>query len=153
MSQLNKKGERKMKTLYKTKGALSCLLLLSIVVSIVSPLALAAGPGAQSNYIGLFVGTCGFDIGSFGISNAACTAHLKQGYSATAKLSIMQSSDGISWSLYKDWSSSESTYISMDQYWAVIPGYFYKAVMGLTVYDSDHNIVEYIEIDSPIQYY
>ena len=132
---------------------MATILMLVLVVSIISPLALASNSTPQPRYIAVSGITCGFDILTLGISCPCGTVTLRSGYTAELKVSIMQSSDATSWSNYKSWTTFGSSYLSLGEYYAVERGYFYKALAEVTVYNSNGNVVECVSLDSPYKYY
>jgi len=142
-----------MKRKQNQRRAIATLFMLVLVVSIVSPLALASSSAPQPRYIAVSNITSAFDIFTLGVSCSAGTVTLRSGYTAELRVSIMQSPDASSWSNYQSWTTFGSSYLSLTEYYAVERGYFYLAHAEVTVYNSNGNVVECVSLDSPYKYY
>jgi len=98
--------------------------------------------------------SCSFSVvNTAGLTESYGTVRVYDGYTAYLTLELERSSDAENWSVIKTWTTSGTGRVSLDQYYYVVSGYFYRAYCTASIYDSNGNFVELEGYPSGYEWY
>ena len=99
--------------------------------------------------------TCDIEISSSGLSSDYCHVYVPD-TTCTVDVSMelqRASSYGGSWETIKTWSDSGTRTVTLDEYWYVGHGYYYRVYISVAVWDSDGLLADATGVESSYVYY
>lgn len=128
-----------------------CLLAMLMLLSNIAFAAMP--PMVEPLYDNADRVSASINISSTGCATCAGTIVLHGGVKADVTLTLQKSTNGTSWSSVKPWTTSGSYSLSINEDYYVMSGYYYRTKLVAKIYDSNNNLLETIQENSPSRYY
>lgn len=143
-----------MKTKKRTR-MLIAVLVLSLVVGMVPAAAVQTSDESeiQPYYIDLYQISANINISNAG--KATCTGYADSDFSTDElrmTLYLQRLEDG-KWVTVKSWSATGYSYLAMEAYRYIVPGYYYHTLTMVSVYNSAGKYIESASCASRAVYY
>lgn len=119
-----------------------CLFLILCLLTSSASASAVAGESIQPRYSSIVRYITGLEISSAGRADCSSCVTISGGDTVTLIMSLKKSSDGVTWSIEKTWSTTGTGTVALSKSYYVVSGYYYKVTSTATVYNENGYYLE-----------